>query len=712
VLIEAWLAEYFAVRVLHSLAPQTRRFLEASSVLETLNVEACRAVTQAADAAELIDELAESHLFARRAGPQEVTLLPLFRSTLREVLRRRRPSPLARWSARAAEFFLSSGDPAAALRTLLDAGEQAPAVDLLRRAAPGAVAGGRSEELRGWILLFPAEARERDPWLLHYLGVSLRLAGDYADAWQAQERAQLAFRSANTRDGDAYASAELGMLACLLKRPAEAEELLEEARTALGASDEVVHATVLCALADAYVALNRLREATRAGEEAVAMTASEADSSFATVHVHALQGLAMVYVREGAFDQAYVNIRRAIEFSREHHLDVETTTRSLLVLGIVHFIAGDLELADQTLMSAAAAAARHGLTALIASIDVARAWLLADLGRLDEAERLFNEAGPSEFLLVDGRAGLGWLRVLQNRIPEARGLFRQILEESSLLGNVADVGRAKVSLGVIALQLNRLDEAEQWLLDAARGFEESGTRYRLAGAHLHLAYLYLTRNDVGRARRYLRMCLDYASAATSYDFFLWHPLTVAKLAVFALREGIHADYVEALCVRRLQADEVAHFLPLLSRSQPSLSAIARRIVDTLLSREPDLSVAGLDQCADQAARMRLTRAIIEGCLTARGLIVLRHQYRLTWAEADVFVAYYLSDISAMAESSEPERRGLARRLAISENTLRHHITSIRHKLGLGSGRGSANMFVWALMTGIAAWPPANSNQAV
>jgi hypothetical protein len=108
----------------------------------------------------------------------------------------------------------------------------------------------------------------------------------------------------------------------------------------------------------------------------------------------------------------------------------------------------------------------------------------------------------------------------------------------------------------------------------------------------------------------------------------------------------------------------------------------------------------------------LTRAIIEGCLTARGLIVLRHQYRLTWAEADVFVAYYLSDISAMAESSEPERRGLARRLAISENTLRHHITSIRHKLGLGSGRGSANMFVWALMTGIAAWPPANSNQAV
>jgi hypothetical protein len=58
-------------------------------------------------------------------------------------------------------------------------------------------------------------------------------------------------------------------------------------------------------------------------------------------------------------------------------------------------------------------------------------------------------------------------------------------------------------------------------------------------------------------------------------------------------------------------------------------------------------------------------------------------------------------------SLEPERRLVAQRLAISENTLRHHVTSVRQKLRLGSGRGTASVFIWALMTGIATWPPNN-----
>jgi hypothetical protein len=49
---------------------------------------------------------------------------------------------------------------------------------------------------------------------------------------------------------------------------------------------------------------------------------------------------------------------------------------------------------------------------------------------------------------------------------------------------------------------------------------------------------------------------------------------------------------------------------------------------------------------------------------------------------------------------EPKRRGLARDLNLSENTLMHHITSIRRKLGLVSRNGSVNIFLWCLMSGI------------
>jgi hypothetical protein len=49
---------------------------------------------------------------------------------------------------------------------------------------------------------------------------------------------------------------------------------------------------------------------------------------------------------------------------------------------------------------------------------------------------------------------------------------------------------------------------------------------------------------------------------------------------------------------------------------------------------------------------------------------------------------------------EPERRALAQRLHLSENTLMHHITRIRQKLHIGARRGSAAVFLWALLSRI------------
>jgi hypothetical protein len=114
-----------------------------------------------------------------------------------------------------------------------------------------------------------------------------------------------------------------------------------------------------------------------------------------------------------------------------------------------------------------------------------------------------------------------------------------------------------------------------------------------------------------------------------------------------------------------------------------------------------LAVAELDQCRDEAARARLTSALAAERLTSHGLVELRHQRGLTWAELDTFVAYYLNDPQTLVDSSEPnERRVVAQRLQLSENTLMHHITSIRRKLGFGARRGPAAVYLWALLSDI------------
>lgn len=102
---------------------------------------------------------------------------------------------------------------------------------------------------------------------------------------------------------------------------------------------------------------------------------------------------------------------------------------------------------------------------------------------------------------------------------------------------------------------------------------------------------------------------------------------------------------------------------------------------------------------DDVIRARLLEALEAERITAQGLAKLRGHYGLTPAETSVFIEYYLGEIDLSAEQPSL-RRALARDLNLSENTLMHHITSIRRKLGFAARKGSATVLVWCLTAGI------------
>jgi hypothetical protein len=103
--------------------------------------------------------------------------------------------------------------------------------------------------------------------------------------------------------------------------------------------------------------------------------------------------------------------------------------------------------------------------------------------------------------------------------------------------------------------------------------------------------------------------------------------------------------------------------------------------------------------ADHVIRTRLTQALEAERITSHGLTTLRRRYGLTPAETSVFIEYYLGGID-LADGQPSVRRALARNLNLSENTLMHHITSIRRKLGFAARKGSATVLVWCLTAGI------------
>lgn len=102
---------------------------------------------------------------------------------------------------------------------------------------------------------------------------------------------------------------------------------------------------------------------------------------------------------------------------------------------------------------------------------------------------------------------------------------------------------------------------------------------------------------------------------------------------------------------------------------------------------------------DQLIRARLVQALASERITGHGLTKLRRHYGLTPAETSVFIEYYLGGLNASTGQAS-ERRSLAQHLNLSENTLMHHITSIRRKLGFGARKGSATVLVWCLSAGI------------
>lgn len=119
--------------------------------------------------------------------------------------------------------------------------------------------------------------------------------------------------------------------------------------------------------------------------------------------------------------------------------------------------------------------------------------------------------------------------------------------------------------------------------------------------------------------------------------------------------------------------------------------MSRTELDTI---DPDLLLGN-----DHVIRARLIQALESERITGHGLAKLRRHYGLTPAETSVFIEYYLSGLNA-ADGQSSERRSLAHNLNLSENTLMHHITSIRRKLGFGARKGSATVLVWCLSAGI------------
>jgi LuxR family transcriptional regulator, maltose regulon positive regulatory protein len=169
------LFDYLAGEVLDGLDPTARRVLMETALLGSVSSATAVELTGTAAASQVLSGLARRGWFVNRHGGRDpvFTFHPLFRELLlargREEIAPERLFTLRRTSAR---FQAERGDVEGAFDALRQAGASAELVKLVLSHAQRTIAEGRFETLRRWILELPAEARQREPWLEYWLGVS------------------------------------------------------------------------------------------------------------------------------------------------------------------------------------------------------------------------------------------------------------------------------------------------------------------------------------------------------------------------------------------------------------------------------------------------------------------------------------------------------------------------------------------------------------
>ncbi len=125
---------FFAEQIIAPLAPELRRFLEDTSVLEDLSPQRCEALCRSGDAADLFDEVKRYGLFvSSRAG--WLSYHSLFREFLRSRLARD-PQRERRLLLHAAELYREEDDLERAIGCFLAAGADEQAFALLRLSIP------------------------------------------------------------------------------------------------------------------------------------------------------------------------------------------------------------------------------------------------------------------------------------------------------------------------------------------------------------------------------------------------------------------------------------------------------------------------------------------------------------------------------------------------------------------------------------------------
>ena len=164
---DRFVVDYLADEVLDALPADVRRFLLETSVLDRLTGPLCDAVTARTGGRAVLESLERQNLFviSLDAHREWYRYHHLFADVLRAHIDDERPGDVRSLHLRAGDWYDGAGDPQAAVRHALAAGDVDLAATRAELAVPVLLRERRESVIRRWVDLLPADVVERRPVL-------------------------------------------------------------------------------------------------------------------------------------------------------------------------------------------------------------------------------------------------------------------------------------------------------------------------------------------------------------------------------------------------------------------------------------------------------------------------------------------------------------------------------------------------------------------
>ncbi len=537
--------DYFAIEILEDHPPQIQDFLVRSSVLETIEPDACDHLFQARNSAKLLDYITQENVFITKAG-RGFRYHPLFRDFLIRRLTETYPAQaVTGLYRRLADYHLDRKDYQSAVDAFLTAADFQRAAEVLTEHYPFWRDTGAYESYLGLVDRIPAAVQDRYPAFLVHKMHSLHGVGNLAGIMNNHKTMLRRLRREKDRKPLIDYLLFMSLIMYLLRENRKSVRLAQEAERLTPARD-------------------RLRKAS------------------------ALSRIGFTYIMLMEYDRARDYCERAVKVA-EILNDPLTLTMVRFNLAMYHWLSGNLR------------AGYSGFEQLIREsmdlippfnrirINLNAALLAVENNREAEAETYLAQAEtylkkyPSRPLLMDLEYWKAQIRIWQDRPREALASLEKALDISRSLNlrypeYLALVGHAQVHLimgdtvraraamdradAIIPANLPvsyRLEygltkmniEIDERRFDEARrsrdGLKALVSRrtiyYHRIPYYWHLAYLHLETGEEKEALKYIDQALAIGEKSDHAFIFIFDSRPNHRLLEAAVQHGIGIPYL-------------------------------------------------------------------------------------------------------------------------------------------------------------------------